>query len=697
MQGKCTINRRLKTLLLISSLLGSLDIQTLPQPLNSVAYPQEVYLAEDFRYYAPQTLFDLLQRLPGVSLGWQPDGELEIQLHGLSSQYLTLLINGHPLLGGAGNSSLNTRQIPASLIHHIEIDRNSRADLDAGGGAAGTINVVLHNAYGDNRLQLSGGGGALNAQLAASAQLLSGESPLRLSAERRLARQDSSGFSRTADDSGDWREHRRELSRSLLLSFDTLLNNRHPLHLYALYLQADNDDQLQGLHPLNSPSSQQTPQLTDSRTERDSERVTLRSGGNLRLNWQHLSLDAFFVAEQFDQDIRLSHDQPLTTTQTNQIDDSRYRLGWQLNETLNEHRWSIGLSMQQMKRINNSLSNAILTSNSDRRGLPYNFDYKENRLSAFVLDRWQLTPNTLFEAGVHMSTYELSQDSYVAEGDSGISTDTHWLPSFHLLHHLDSKRRVRLSMSQNTREPEITDRIPHEFRQSNTIWRGNGELEAELVSNIDIGYEHNFRASSSSRADRHSGLYLRAFQRIINQAILQTSRREKDTDGITELNVLQPQNSSGNAILRGAELDIELPLDDRRFSLELGAGVYRSDVQASTELPYRHRLPNQPDYMARIGLQQRINDTWRHGICWRVQGGSKQILPAPLSTDGYTSQSTSAAQNLDIYTEYQWNRRWRGLATLNLTPGASPFVRQDGIRQYQDLEPLWYLTIQGQF
>lgn len=294
MQGARVAGRRLKPLLLMAALLVAHSAQSLPQSLNTVAYPQEVYLAEDFRYYAPQTLFDLLQRLPGVSLGWQPDGELEIQLHGLSSQYLTLLINGHPLLGGAGNSSLNTRQIPASLVHHIEIDRNSRADLDAGGGGGGTINVILNSADGGNRLQISAGGEALNAQLNGSAQLLSGESPLRLSAERRLARQHSEGFSRTPAGNGDWQEHSRELSRSLLFSFNSRLNNQHPLHLYALYLQADNHERLQGLHPLNSPNTLQRPQLTDSNTERNSERVTQRLGGNLRLNWQHLSLDAFF-------------------------------------------------------------------------------------------------------------------------------------------------------------------------------------------------------------------------------------------------------------------------------------------------------------------------------------------------------------------------------------------------------------------
>src|SRR5690606_31460207 len=94
----------------------------------------------------------------GISLGQQADGREEIQLHGIDSRYLLLLINGQPLAGAALNNSLMTRQIPASLVQRIDIDRNARADLFTGGGGGGTINVILHDGFSPSGLQLSAGG-----------------------------------------------------------------------------------------------------------------------------------------------------------------------------------------------------------------------------------------------------------------------------------------------------------------------------------------------------------------------------------------------------------------------------------------------------------------------------------------------------------------------------------------------------------
>src|SRR5690606_8081090 len=101
----------------------------MPQTQGDRAYPQEVYAAADYQVYNPQTLYDLLQRLPGVTLGMQADGLEEIQLHGVDTRYLSLLINGLPVTGTGLNSSLLTRQIPASLVQSIEIDRSGRAEI----------------------------------------------------------------------------------------------------------------------------------------------------------------------------------------------------------------------------------------------------------------------------------------------------------------------------------------------------------------------------------------------------------------------------------------------------------------------------------------------------------------------------------------------------------------------------------------
>src|SRR5690606_29711633 len=95
--------------------LASAAASAMPQTQGDRAYPQEVYAAADYQVYNPQTLYDLLQRLPGVTLGMQADGLEEIQLHGVDTRYLSLLINGLPVTGTGLNSSLLTRQIPASL------------------------------------------------------------------------------------------------------------------------------------------------------------------------------------------------------------------------------------------------------------------------------------------------------------------------------------------------------------------------------------------------------------------------------------------------------------------------------------------------------------------------------------------------------------------------------------------------------
>ncbi len=664
----------------------------LPQSVENVAYPQEVYYSRDYRYYAPETLFDLLKHLPGVTLGWQSDGQQEIQLHGLDSRYLSILINGKPLLGASGSNLLATHQIPAIMVDHIEIDRNSRADLSMGGGAAGTINVVLNDSYASDGLVLSAGGETLSNRVALATHLSDDEQPLRLTAEQRLQRYETSGDTESGSVQGEWQAASRELSRNIHLNYNTLVNDRHPLQLYALWLHADRKDHSQGLYPLNRPSTGLAADLSDSNGERREERLSQRLGGNLQLNWSHLALETFFVAEQFDLDSSLSQTLPDSASQSGRIDDSRYILGWQLNETRNEHRWSMGLSMQQMKRVNGSLEDTILISNSDRSGLPYNYDFKENRVSAFLLDRWQLTPSTRFEAGMHIDSYEMSLDSG-SGNDSGVATDTFWLPSFHLVHSLNSLRRVRISMSQSSREPGIADRIPYEFRQGTTIWRGNETLDSELISNVDIGYEQNFRRAASALSDRHSGFYLRLFQRIINDPVYQSVSTESDPL-LGDMTVLMPVNSDGNAILRGLESDIEFYPGTRDIRIELGAALYRSQMQATENLPKRYQLTNQPEYMARLGFQHHPFPGFRYGGQWHLQGPSEQLLP---TDGGYIAQRTSEMQSLSLFAEYVWQRGWYTLASINLTPGNTPWQEQQDIRQYRDTDPVWQLVLAKPF
>lgn len=680
---------RLVTTVILASL--SLPVLALPQTVTGVAYPQEIYYLRDLRFYSAQTLFDLLRHIPGVSVGFQPDGQAEIQLHGLDSRYLTILVNGQPLLGGGTNNVRATREIPASLVERIEIDRNARADIHLGGAPAGTINVILQTADGAEFVGAGLGGQNLSSRLAFATRLIEGNHSLRLSGEQRLNRNEMEGDVRSAAIDDRWHGYDRSLNRDLLLSYNHKLNQRHDLQLYALQLKSSEEQRYHGVYPLNRISTLTVPDLGAADTERQADKLTQRFGINLRLRWKSFALRSWVTAEQYDQDIEMEQSLPDQVEQTQQIDDSRYAIGWQLQELQDEHRWSAGLNFEQKKRVHGSLTDTVLISSNEPSGLPYNYDIKQNLMSAFLLDRWRLTRNTEFEAGIHLYSYEVSLDSQSDTGSSGIATDTHWLPTFHLMHRFAPGKRLRLSMSQNTREPELTDRVPYRFQQQNIVWQGNDDLNPELISNINLGYEQNFHERNSPLADRNSGFVLRAFQRIINNAIYQRMTAAADNSGQIELT---PANYPGNAVLRGGELDVEFYPGSRDMRVDIGGGIYSSQIQATTELDTSPQLPNQPQYMARLGFHHHPIPQLRYGGHWLLQGPSKQLLPVG---EQYTERKTTRLQRLDLYAEYQWNQRWHSLISINLTPGMVPWQQQGDIRQYRDIEPVWQINLIGTY
>ncbi|QQD23467.1 outer membrane beta-barrel protein [Venatoribacter cucullus] len=665
--------------------LASAAASAMPQTQGDRAYPQEVYSAADYQVYNPQTLYDLLQRLPGVTLGMQADGLEEIQLHGVDTRYLSLLINGLPVTGTGLNSSLLTRQIPASLVQRIEIDRSGRADLYTGGGGGGTINVILADAYSHSGLQLSLGGPLLSNRESAATQWLNeqGDQALRIAGEHRLERRQWRGSGGDGSSSGNFRQHFREQQKTLLLNYAGLFNERHPVQLYALQIDADEEDQRQGFYPLNALQTSTAGTTIDQ--QQMLARRSQRFGGDMQLNWEQWHLSLFFLHERFRQQRDLRLLQPAALNQQQNVQDQRFHAGWQLRETRSEHQWSTGLSLQYLQRRSDSEGSGIASSNNERSHLPYDYGYDEYRLSYFLLDRWHLSANTRLEAGFQVDTYELQHDDRAGSGRSEVLSDTHWLPSFHWLHDLSGRNRIRLSISQSTRQPEIADRIPYEYRQDERIWRGNDDLQAEVVSSFDLSYEHNPRLHSSSRNDRNSGYQIRLFQRLIRDAIVLQASRE--TTGSGPVTVFQPVNTEDSARVYGAELESGLHLPRAGLKLEFGAAFYHSEIRTDEDLPGRERLPGQPEYLLRLGASWQQKE-WQHGLLWRLQGDTEQFL---RDTQGNLQlQTRSSLQQLDLYTRRHW-QHWQ--AGLNLSLNPSPAVRWEQDQRYLQLEERWYLRV----
>lgn len=127
------------TALILASATSSAQDQTPSDIDSTVTYP-----AEFFAQYEPYSVNDMLNRIPGISVGrgGGGGGGGGGNRRGLGAGGDQILINGRRMAGkeNEGNSQLS--RIPASQVQYIEIIRGTSGDLDVRGGAQ-VINIVL--------------------------------------------------------------------------------------------------------------------------------------------------------------------------------------------------------------------------------------------------------------------------------------------------------------------------------------------------------------------------------------------------------------------------------------------------------------------------------------------------------------------------------------------------------------------------
>lgn len=109
--------------------------------------PTLVYDLEYFQRFEPNTVGDMLKRVPGVGFVGADIMEYDgAQLRGLGGGYTQVLINGKKVPGAGDDRSFYVDRIPAEMVDHIEIRRSASANR-SGDAMAGAINIVLRDAY----------------------------------------------------------------------------------------------------------------------------------------------------------------------------------------------------------------------------------------------------------------------------------------------------------------------------------------------------------------------------------------------------------------------------------------------------------------------------------------------------------------------------------------------------------------------
>lgn len=626
------------------------------------AYEYQLYQQAYFSHWQPQTALDMLLRIPDISSQRQPNGTLQIQLHGMDRSYLAILVNGYPLVGNGENNNRALSDIPASLINAIEIIPNSVADLDAQGGAAGVINIKLkHGDTPETQVSFGVAGEPLNY----SASLFNADTfswgQLSLVADTRqqqrtLSVEDSTEPS-LIEDSRTKDLISKNKSQSVHLSYESPLGQ--PLQLSSRLLYLHNDQQ-------------QNTSLQRPFGRRQNESTTWRLDGAATGLWQDKSNNIrwrlHLLAEQFDED-----EQSLTSFTRN---EQRLQLGGSLAEKIDEHHWKAGLNL--FSTDTDLQSPTTDTTLNDQR-LLLQTDTQQLSLHAYALDRWSVTQRLQFEAGVRMETHELEQQN-PASGQNETNGNTVWLPNVHLMYRYDDEIRIGLSGSQSARHPDLLQRTPYQIRSGDVIFRGNADLDIETVSALDLRYEYQH----IRQPERFT--YLRLFRRTISDAILETQRAAEN-----QLVIVEPQNSDVSAIQQGAEFSSGYRLMPG-LSLRTAAGVYRSFLRSSAGNDTR-RLDNQPQYRLMLALDKTIN-AWKGGAQWRYQGNSetqRNNFTAQDDDQSLTAETRSPGHRVDFYLSYQ-AVSWQ--VGLTASPSLASEEKQRSAAGTVRLEPqpLWRLN-----
>jgi len=653
--------------------LGCSQIFAAAQPdpgAAAQAYVVQQYPASYFRHWQPLTALDMLLRVPAISLQQNTDGRIQVQLHGMDSSYLAILLDGQPLAGNGQNNNRDLAQIPASLVQRVEIYPNGIADLDSRGGAAGTINLVLlqpqqHTATA----RISLGGEPLNSaiNLAGSQPLAGGKVTLLADFQKRrqqLKGEDEQQAGLVPLTIGDrWKSHNAENSAGYYLAYNRPVGEQQQFSSSLIYLQDDQqqrNDNRDSNNPLAAIRSQQQ--------RYDTLRLKARVSGTLgHRRWQ-----SYLLTEQFKQ---------RETLQTGRLQHQarRWQLQASLNEQQDEHHWHSGISLRRMERDVSSLLSGSLTSLQS-----LDFHVSENSLNWYLLDRWDLTSNTWFEAGFRMETYELRQTDEQGNKITAVTGDTFWLPSFHLKYRYDDELHLSVSGSQSARQPELSRRIPYAIRQGEVELRGNGNLNAELVSALNGHIKYRSRHLHGQYA------HLNLFHRSINNAILNVISQQPQTSG-NPLTVVEPQNSAVAGVQQGALLDLGQPLS-QSVRVNLGLGIYRSYLRANGERNGQ-RLPNQPAYSLSLSLD-RTTGSWQWGGQWRYQGRSEE----PYSNfDRPDDRQTSyLGHALDLYLSYQ-QPGWQAGLTARQLLNDDREIRTAETRVRFHAEPVWQLSVSGRY
>ncbi len=497
------------------------------------------YDLEYFQRFEPNTVGDMLKRLPGVTFVGSDIMEFDgVMMRGMAAGYTQVLINGKKMPGAGDDRSFWVDRIPAEMVDHIEILRSTSANR-SGDAVAGAINIVLRDAYafdgsylrlGLNRWydgEVNPTFGAVTSGEALGGRLLAGinvQDRYRAKVKRSDRFADPSMEERVSWEDQTEVKDGRDYSANLSYTADVGETGRFSID--GFYVKTDRDvkevsyevelddedvieSNVPGFNPIDQKNwgigAEYRFDMAGGTTEFDLDYAKFEDNSAEREEtheyvngeWDASEAEASAVeADDTETSFKIAHKRPVGDTELEFGVDYRKK---KRDIVYTNYEWE---GEEEGDPVVYELDGTIGSLIEETRVDPYIMLTGKGEMFSW-------------EAGLRYETTKsdirYSEDDEV-EGDA--SNDyNELLPSLHLKWDLTDADRISLSLAKSIKRPNFNELIPAlldgEFGDNDYI--GNPHLDPETANGIDLGFEH--------RLGKHGVIGINFFYRDVKNLI----------------------------------------------------------------------------------------------------------------------------------------------------------------------------------
>ena len=450
--------------------LGEIVVSANENPVESNGTLYRI-TAEDIEKSGVRTLDEAIKKIPGLYVRYGAAGTPRIDIRGLKTRHVRLLLNGIPVKN-TYDDQFDPTTIPVDHIAEIKVSVGTSSLLYGPGGSAGVINIITKKGK-------KGGKGSLSSEFSSN-DYYSGNATISgagktvdgiLSATmtQKDAFELSSDFDPTSEEDGDERENSDFERFNLFTGIGFNPTDFFELGLTMSYLKGEN-----GLPP-STINDKKDIYASSPKYERieDMEGYSVQLAMDYDIS-ETLSLRGWGFMNQTD-------------TETRRYDDDAYntiKKKGSYSEDATSDIYGVSTQLNWRIKKNHQFNLSLMMEGNDWESQGFEID-KKNKAQAFTMDSelqfYSLAGEYSLPVGDKLNLV-MGYGHHFMEKESG-DNDDDFAFMFSAGYQLLDATRLKASMGKTVRFPST--------KQLYDVGSGNPDLDAERIYNYEVGIEQN--------------------------------------------------------------------------------------------------------------------------------------------------------------------------------------------------------------